>query len=477
MNTQRRPGDRVVRRRVRPTQVLIIPEPDIRPRVPTARKNARLFFAGLLVVVASGWLLLAMPFTTRSDEATPPIDALFTAVSAVSVTGLVTVDTAEHWNRSGQLIILLLIQIGGLGFMVGASLVLRVLQGGQTGLHDALLLQDGSPTLSLREATELSGKIIRFTFITEGIGAVLLTLRFAKDMPFQDAAWQGVFHSISAFCNAGFDVRGGFESMSDYQTSLWINAVLMALIQLGALSYIVFADVAHARNWRKLTFETRLVLSLHGSLVLLAGTLFLAMEWTQALADTPTWARPLTALFHSVSARTAGFATVSFSDLTGFTLFLLIGVMFVGGASGSTAGGVKLATVGVVIAATISTLRGQVEPQLFKRRLGVPVILRALSVICVMFTAHFFVSIGLMLAEDITHHEMAPVALMFEAMSALATVGLSTGITPSLSEGSKLILCGAMLLGRLGPLTAVYALQRRQKIVKYRYPLTHISIG
>jgi trk system potassium uptake protein len=477
MSTQRRPGDRIVRRRIRPTTILTIPEPRPRPSVPSARRNARVFVAGLLAIVLAGALLLATPWTTRTGEPTPPIDALFTAVSAVSVTGLVTVDTADHWNLAGQIVILCLIQIGGLGFMVGASLILRALQRAQSSLRGALLLHDGAPTLSLREAVELSGRIVRFTVIVEAIGALLLTIRFSADMPVREAVWQGVFHAISAFCNAGFDLRGGFASMSEYQTSLWMNAVLMGLIQLGALSYIVFADINRTRRWRRLTFETKLILSLHGTLVMIAAALFLAMEWSQSLAETPAWARPMTALFHSVSARTAGFATISFDSLTGFTLFLYIGIMFVGGASGSTAGGVKLATVGVVMAATLSAIRGQMEPHLFGRRIGIPVIFRALSVIAVMFTVHFAVSVGLMLVEDITHHTMSPISLMFEAMSALATVGLSTGITPDLADPSKAILCVTMLFGRLGPLTAVYALQRRQSDVRYRFPASGVNIG
>jgi trk system potassium uptake protein len=477
MSNIRRPGDRVVRRRVRPTQVITIPEPRARPSVPDPRRNARYFVAGLLVVMTIGAALLTTPWASRSGESTPAIDAIFTAVSAVSVTGLVTVDTADHWNGLGQVIILILIQIGGLGFMVGASLVLRVLQRQQATLRGSLLMQEGSPTLSLREAVELSGRIVRFTFIAEAAGALLLTLRFQRDMPLSEALWNGVFHAVSAFCNAGFDICGNFASMTGYQTSIGVNVVLMALIQLGALSYIVLADISRKRRWRAFSFETKLVLSMHGTLVLVTTLLFLVAEWQESLANTPVWARPMAALFQSVSARTAGYATVGFDAVTVETLFVFIGVMFVGGASGSTAGGVKLTTIGVLSAAVLSALRGQMEPHLYGRRVGTAVIFRALSVVAVMFIAHFLVSVGLMVVEDITHHDTSPIALLFEAMSALATVGLSTGITPQLADPSKIILCLAMLLGRLGPLTAVYALQRRQHTVTYRFPATHVNLG
>jgi trk system potassium uptake protein TrkH len=472
----RRPGDRVVRRPVRRTQVISLPGKRERPDIPNVRRHSKLFAAVLLGLILFSAFLLATPVASRSGESTPFVDALFTAVSAACVTGLVTVDTRDHWNVAGQAVILLLIQAGGLGFMVGASLILRMLQRGQIGLRETLLLQDGAPTLSLREAAELSRRIVVFTFAVEGAGALVLALRFMRDMPVHLALWHGVFHSVSAFCNAGFDLQGGFVSLTTYQSSWVVGFTIMSLIQLGGISYVVFADMAEKRRWRDFALETKLVIIINYLLVFGVAALFLASEWDHALRDVPLWDRPLVAVFQSVSARTAGYASITFAELQNFTLFVWILAMFIGGASGSTAGGVKLTTVGVIAVAVYSTIRGQMEPQVFARRIPTSLIFRAMAVVFLMFAAHFVTTSLLAIAER-TEDGPQFIALFFEAMSALATVGLTTGITPLLSTESKLILCLAMIFGRLGPLTAVYALQRHQHAVRYRFPEAPVRIG
>ncbi|MDQ2683523.1 MAG: Trk family potassium uptake protein [Chloroflexota bacterium] len=458
--------------------VIPLPPPRERSSVPSVRSHAKLFALGLLVVIAVGTVLLATPWTTENGSGTPAVDALFTAVSAAAVTGLITVETQDHWNFWGELVILILIQVGGLGFMVGASLVLQTLRRGQTRLSDAVLIQNGAPTLSLREAGHLARRVVRFTFVTEAIGAILLTVRFARDMPVLEALWYGTFHSVSAFCNAGFDLQGGYRSFLPFQTDAWVNVVIMLLIQAGALSYVALADVAGTRRWSRLALDTKLVLVANAALLVLGTVTVLAAEWNHALADTPASSRPMAALFQSVAARTAGFATMNFSEVHTVTLFIWIGIMLIGGASGSTAGGVKLTTAGVVAAAVISTLRGGEEPTAFGRRLATPLVLRAMAVIALMFLAHFTATALLAITEHLAGGADASfIALMFEAMSALATVGLSTGITPALSTAGKLVLCGAMFFGRLGPLTAAYALQRRQRPVRYRLPVAPVRIG
>jgi trk system potassium uptake protein TrkH len=431
-----------------------------------------------MTVVALGTALLATPWTTESGESTPTIDALFTAMSASAVTGLVTVDTQTHWNFFGELVILILIQTGGLGFMVGASLILQTLRRGQTRLSDVLLVQDGAPTLSLREATDLAGRIIRFTVTVEAIGALFLTVRFSQDMPIARAIWYGTFHSISAFCNAGFDLQGHFQSLIPYQSSLLINGTVMVLIQAGALSYIVFADMAKRRRWTEFSLDTKLVLVANAILLAFGALVFLIAEWDRSLAAMPESSRPLAALFQSVSARSAGYATVNLADIHSLTMFVWVAIMLIGGASGSTAGGAKLTTVGVVVAAVLSTLRGQEEPTLFRRRLATGLVYRAMAIITVMVIVHFLVTASLGITEGlIGNRDTSFISLMFEAMSAIATAGLSTGITPSLSTAGKLVLCVAMLFGRVGPLTTAYALQRRQQKVQYRLPVGPVRIG
>jgi trk system potassium uptake protein TrkH len=435
-----------------------------------------------IALIAVGTVLLATPWVTRAREPTPVTDAFFTAVSASSVTGLVVVDTRDHWNWWGQLVVLALIQIGGLGFSVGASVLLQMLRrgAGSYTLRDEMLLKDGVPALSLREAVSLAGRIMRFTIIVEAAGTLLLATWFVMvaEMRPRDALWNGLFYAVAAFCNAGFDLAGGFLSLQPLATDVWVNLMLMVLIQAGALSYIIFSDVARQRSWWSLALDTKIVLALNGVLLGSGALVFLAAEWGGALAGYTIGSKALAALFQSVAARTAGFTTVDWNLAHPLTLFFWLGLMFIGGASGSTAGGVRLNTVGVVIAAVFSTLRGNPETQIWGRRIATPLVFRAVTVIALYLLLYGVITVSLSTAEHhIGHRETGMIHLMFESMSALATVGVSTGITPALTTAGKLILCTAMFVGRLGPLTAVYALQRHQRPERYRFPEEAVRIG
>lgn len=473
----RLPGNRVVRRRLNATTVIAIPKAPDRHAVPHARTHAKWFAGAFLLLVLLGATLLAMPWVTESGERTPPVDALFTAISAASVTGLVVVDTQDHWNLFGEAIILLLLQAGGLGFMVGASLVLTSLGRGAS-LRDSLMLQDGSPTLSLDEAGDLSRRILRYILLCEAIGTIVLTGQFLQDHPPGVALWYGVYHSISAFCNAGFDLQGDFRSMSRYTESPVINIVMMLLVQAGALSFLVVSDMWLHRSWRRFSFDTKLI-AVMNLIMLLAGTLLLtAMEWNHSMASVETWAKPMAALFQSASTRTAGFTTVSFADLQSPTEFLWVALMMIGGAAGSTAGGVKLATVAIIVIAVMSTIRGQSEAQAFGRRISPQLVFRAMAIISLFLFAHFLLTLGLALTEDaFGGNDLGFLPIMVEAMSATATVGLSTGITPDLTAAGKILICLGMFFGRLGPLTAVYALQRRQRPPRYRFAESTVRLG
>lgn len=440
-----------------------------------------MFLAGLFAITLIGTALLATPWVTADGSRTPVIDAFFTAVSAASVSGLAVVDTLEHWNLAGQIVVLLLVQIGGLGFMVGANILLQMLRRGMGSytLRDELLLRDGAPTLSINEAVSLARHIFWFMIVVESAGAAFLTLWFLffAQLPLLEAVWQGVFYSITAFCNAGFDVSR-VAAHTDPATDPILNLLLIALMQLGAISFMVCKDVFHKRAWRPLSLDSKIVLGLNGAL-LLAGTLvFLATEWGEALAGVPPASKALVSLFQSASARSAGFNSVDWSLVNPLTLFFWLGLMFVGGASGSTSGGVRLNTVGVVLAAVASTLRGHAETQLWGRRIAAPLVFRAVTVIVIFLLVYGLGAAGLSAAEhQFSHRETPMIELMFEAMSALATVGLSTGITPGLTAVSKIILCVLMFVGHLGPLVTVYALQRRQRPHHYRFPEEAVRIG
>jgi trk system potassium uptake protein TrkH len=487
----RRPGDRVVRRRVEGQQVIPLPPPPRHREPPSLRGNAkRLAIAyAALVLIAAG--LLSTPATTTHGDGTPFIDALFTAVSATSVTGLVTVDTPTHWNLFGEMLILLLIQAGGMGFMVGASVVLLTIRRTRS-LRGSLIMRDGAPTISLQEARSLSRRILRFMLVAEAIGAVILAIEyFPESSGFWDAVWFGVFHSVSAFCNAGFDLQETRQSLYGFRDSFLIDLTVIALIQGGALSFVVFADLWDGREllapgrfqprrfWQRLLLDTKLILTTNLVLIVLGAAAFAAVEWQTTLAHIPGPAdKAMAAVFQSVSARTAGFATIDYSQAHHATLFIWIGLMMIGGASASTAGGVKLATFAVVVLAIVSTLRGQSEPQVAGKRIPTPIVFRAITIIALFIIAHFALTLALVLTEDaIGRNDFAFLPLMFETMSALATVGVSTGITDQLTTAGKVVLCLTMFVGRLGPLTAVYALQRREVRQSYSFPEAYVRMG
>lgn len=446
---------------------------------PHVRQHSKTFALALLAVMLTGGLLLATPWTSVSGNRAAPIDALFTAVSAASVTGLASVDTKTQWNDFGQVVVLLLVQTGGLGFMVGASILLQMLRRGQTRLSDQMMMQDGAPTLSLREAVQLSRRIVRYTFAVEGIGALILALWFWQEMPLPQALWHGVFYAVSAFCNAGFDLTGNFAGLTPYRSSITINIVIMLLIQGGTLSYMVLEDVVKSRRWSRFALDTKLVLLVNAILVVGGALVFLLAEWNHALASTNRIDRPLSALFQSVSARGSGYGTIDWTQAQMVTIFVWIGIMFIGGASGSTAGGIKLATAGVIGATVISTFKGQDEPSAFGRRIATATVFRAITVVAIMLLVHFAGTLALAVTENVIASDAVPFeTLMFETMSALGTVGLSDGLTPTLSTAGKAVLCVVMFFGRLGPLTAVYALQRRQRNnARYRFPVAPVRIG
>ena len=473
----RRPGNRVVRRRLDAQQIIDLKTDETQQGRPTVNVHAKMFVAAVVVIFFVGALLLMLPFAHESGKSTSFVDALFTAVSAFSVTGLVTVDTQEHWSFFGELVVLILIQLGGFGFMAGTSLVLIALGRGAS-LRANMMMQDGSPTMTLRDVSTLSLKIVKFIVIVEVIGALILIPHFMRYESFGTAVWWGIFHSVSAFCNAGFDLQGGFSSMNGHNESPVLLMTLGGLIQFGALSYMVVADVWRHRKWKPLQLDTKLVLIANFTLIFIAAVLFLAVEWGTSMQNVePGW-RPLNALFQAVAARTAGFSSADWSMAHNSTMYLWIVIMMIGGAAGSTAGGVKLATIAVIVLTVASTVRGQASPQAYGRRISAQIVYRALAIISLFMAAHFVLSMMLVMTEDVFNSEsFSFLSLMFEAMSSLATVGLSTGITADLTYGGKLVLILGMFIGRLGPITVAYALQNRQRRERFQFAEANVRIG
>lgn len=432
------------------------------------------------VLISVGTLLLMLPIATNDGSATPVLDALFTATSATCVTGLVVFDTATHWSPFGQAVILLLIQLGGFGIMAGSTLLLFLFVGRRTSLRNRLLVQESMGGLELGTVTTLVKRIAIFTLVCELIGAVILSIAFmagpeAGPQWHPLGIWWGVFHSISAFNNAGFDLTGGFRSLGPFVDDWTVLLTIGVLITLGGLGFAIVADAAGKRQWSRLALETKLVLTTTAAL-LVAGAIAVGLiEWGNplTLGALPAEQRFLNALFESTTLRTAGFTALDTAAFFEPTLFVVMALMFIGGASGSTAGGIKVNTFAVLLIAIASTVRGEPSATAFGRRIRHAVVYRALAVALLAIAFVFVIGLAMTLTTPAANF----VQSLFEAISAFGTVGASTGVTPQLTDPAQIIIAIAMFVGRLGPLTLVLALTARAHPVSYRPAVESVRIG
>ncbi len=461
----------VVRRAVVKPEKVVSKEP---PRARPVHVRTPLVLAlGFLVTILIGSLLLSLPIANNEGTFTPYLTALFTATSAVCVTGLVVVDTGTYWSTFGQAIILLLIQIGGLGFMT-ASTILLLLIGRRMGLTERLLLRASHGVAPLGGMIRLTQQAVLVTVVVEGIGALILGLRFALDVPLPRALWMGLFHSISAFNNAGFDIIGGYRSLVPYNQDPVVLLTIAFLIIIGGISFTVVLNLVRRDAYRYLWLDTRLVLLTSGILLLVGTVAYLAMESANpaTLAPMPFHTKVLNAFFMSTTPRTAGYNAIDISKLLQGSLMLTIALMYIGAASGSTGGGIKVNTFAVLAAAVYASMRGKESVTAFGYELPLAEVARALSVALLALGLIFVVTLVLTFTEPFT-----VVQLAFEATSAFGTVGLSTGITPDLSVAGKLIIAGMMYVGRVGPLTVALALAQRATPERVKHPQAQVKIG
>lgn len=471
--TGRRPGDQRIRvELVKPRAFRVRPDKGVRRPPPPA---ALVLVAGFIVLILVGTALLMLPVSSANGTWTPPVVALFTATSAVCVTGLVVVDTGTYWSPFGQSIVLALIQVGGFGFMTGSTLLLFLLVGRRTSLRDRILVQASTGVPDLGSVTAVVRRVAIFTVIAEVAGTILLTGAFLLrgDDPLR-AATSGLFHAVSAFNNAGFDIMGDYMSLGGSIEDPLILGIIAALFIVGGLGFAIIGDALGKRRWQRLALETKVVL-LTTLVLLVGGTVMIAaLEWgnPETLGSLEPVHRLTNAAFTSATARTAGFNSITTASLTGPTLIILIALMFIGGASGSTAGGIKVNTFSLLLIAIISTARGDPSATAFGRRIPHAVIYRAIAIALLYVAAAFTVTLGLELSTG-----GALIDRAFEAASALGTVGLSTGITPGLSDPARILIIVAMFAGRLGPLTLVLAMTARARPMPYRPAVETMRIG
>jgi trk system potassium uptake protein TrkH len=471
----RHPGDRRVGLpRVPPTAEHLEP---IHP----ARRRPRpglLLLVGFLLLIGVGTVLLALPISSQDRAWTPLLDALFTATSAASVAGLSVVSTADHWSAFGQIVILLVVQAGGFGIMAGSTFLLLLLgRRRRVGLGDRIAIQESTGELQLGGVLGVVRTVALFSLAVEAIGAIVLTVGFlvtgeAKDLV--QGVWWGVFHAVSSFNNAGFDLLGpeGFVRLRGD----WLVLVPIAvLIIIGALGFAVVAEVTRRRGslWR-LSVEARLVLLLTGAILLVGWLAFMVLEWDspETLGALPLVQRPFTAAFETISLRTAGFSTLPVGSLGQATMFVLVGMMFIGGASASTSGGIKVNTFGVLLAALVATARGDSSPSAFGRRFSTELVYRAMAVALLSVAFLFVAALALDIASP------APfISVLFESVSAFATAGGSSGVTAAADPMGRVVLIITMFCGRLGPLTLALVLATRFRPAPYRYAVETIRIG
>jgi trk system potassium uptake protein TrkH len=437
----------------------------------------RLILGGYCVIILIGTLLLSLPAATREAGSTPITDCFFTATSATCVTGLIRYDTFTHWTTFGQLVILGMIQIGGIGFMTVAIIVM-VLARRKIGLTQRFIMQNSISAPQIGGIVRMTEFIVLGTILMELAGAVLLSVDFIPRFGWKKGIYFSVFHAISAFCNAGFDLMGGttgqYSSMTGLASDWYVNVVLMLLIFVGGLGFFVWYDLGSKRfRFRNLRLQSKMVLSISIGLVILGTAAFLALENGHELYEGMSLSdKILASLFQSVSARTAGFNTVDLAAMTEPGILVMICLMFVGGSTGSTAGGIKTTTFWVLCVSVFTTFRRKKNVEAFGRRMEEG-ITRTAS--CVFMT---YLVLAVSAAIIISAVEELPVlTVLFETVSAIATVGLTLGITSTVSMTSKLILAFLMLCGRVGSVTMLLAFSSEKRVVSSKLPLEKIQVG
>lgn len=433
--------------------------------------SAQIIILGFALVILVGALLLMLPVSSRDGTVSPFLDCLFTSTSAVCVTGLVVYDTAVHWTVFGQAVIIALIQIGGMG-VVTVAVAITMASGKKISLMQRSTMQDAISAPQVGGIVRFTGFIIRGIIVIELLGALVMAPVYIRDYGFAEGLWMGFFHSISAFCNAGFDIVNDgvlFNSLMGYSANPVINVTIMLLIIIGGLGFLTWRDIytngIHIRRYR---MQSKVILMVTACLIVLPALYFFLFE----LQDLPMGERFWGSWFQSVTPRTAGYNTVDLTAMseTGQTMTSLL--MIIGGAPGSTAGGMKVTTFAVMIACAIAVFRKRQSGQFFGRRIDDNTIKNAAAVFLIYISLFFCGGLAISRIEG-----LPLVSCLYESASAIGTVGLTLGITPELGVVSKLILIALMYIGRVGGLTLIFAAFPAAKNTLSRLPLEKISVG
>lgn len=413
----------------------------------------RYLVVGFFWIIIVGSLLLSLPFTHRSGVSLPYIDALFTSCSAVCVTGLATVDVAATFNLFGRTIIAILIMIGGMGF-AGMIVSIALFFGWQVGISQRSMLSEAYNLGTLRGTLVVVKTVVLASLLFQLVGTIAGYWVFVKDYAPLDALGHSLFHAISAFNNAGFDLMGNFQSMTHYQHNVLFNVLTMFLIVSGGLGFFVISDIVRNRfTWKKYTMHTKIVFTASAFLIVVGAIVILLIEDHDILSS----------LFLSITSRTAGFNTIDIASLTQGALFFVVLLMFIGASPGSTGGGIKT-TSAFTIVLNIVSLAFRKQPAVFKRRLSNESIVKAYQV---LLLALVVVITGTFVITIVEKEQFTFLQILFESVSAFGTVGLSTSITPQIRTVSKVVLMCTMFIGRLGPITVATSFRVKESALKY----------
>ena len=426
---------------------------------------------GFALMILIGTLLLMLPAASRQHTATGFSDCLFTATSAVCVTGLVVRDTVTHWSVFGQAVILFLIQIGGMG-VVTAALSLAFISGRRIGFMQRSVMQEAISAPQVGGIVRLTRFIILTSLGIETLGALLLMPALVPELGWGKGIWYAVFHSVSAFCNAGFDlmgIHGEFSSLTGYAQNALVNIVLVLLITIGGIGFLVWNDVKeHRHHLKQYRLQSKIVLSASGMMILIPFLWFFLSE----MNGTPVGERILPSLFQSVTLRTAGFNTMDLSGISGGGQALMILWMLIGGSPGSTAGGMKTTTFVILLLTALAIFRRKDHVTCFGRRIGEDAVRNAVAILIMYFLLFFAGGLIISRADG-----LPLMSCLFETASALGTVGLSLGVTPQIGAFSRIILILLMFMGRVGGLTLIYAAQSARRTACSTLPLEKVTVG
>ena len=435
--------------------------------------HSQILAGGFFIIILIGAVVLNMGFSSAKGESIGFLDALFTSTSSVCVTGLIVADTGTYWSDFGKFVIMILVQIGGLGFMTIATIGVLI-SGERLSYSEKLLIQNSLSSEKTSGILKFSKKIILLSLFIEFVGAICLSIAFVPEFGFVKGICYGIFHSVTAFCNAGFDIMGNFSSLTAYFNNPIVNISIMLLIILGGLGFSTFFDINRKRSFKKFRLNTKIILITTAILIVIPTFLFFIFEMNnpKTLGSMNFGEKILASLFQVVSPRTAGYNTIELSQMHDSTKFLTIILMFIGGAPASTAGGLKTTTFVLIIISVYCLFKQKSEIEIFGRTIPFKNLNKALVSLVIGFT---LVITGTMII--LSYSDFDFLTVLYEVTSAYATVGLTLGITTKLNAICKITLIILMFMGRVGSLTVLYSFIKTDSKKKYKYPKEEINIG